>query len=115
MTQLETSVAMKILKELEQDGDKVGDPNQHVLATCASHGADGSAPVALDSTGKIGRQVGWLNKHVELTQPVSYNDVVEPLSSINVTDAMKILKDVQEQAASLSDPTSFVLDSAQKA
>lgn len=119
LSMLEISVAMKILKELETEGSQVPNPTAHVLSKAAAAGAVGtgdlsSIPVAPDPTGKIARQVGWLNKNAKLVEPISFSDVVQPLSMIDVTSAMKVLKDVEDQAASIANPTQYVITAAQK-
>lgn len=120
LSMLDIVLAMKILKELESDGSKVPDPTKHVLAACATNGAVATGdtpplPIAADPTGKIARQVGWLNKNAKLSEPISFNDVVEPLSLIDVTAAMKILKEVEEQGAAIADPTGYVVTGANNA
>eukprot|EP00930_Biecheleria_cincta_P083854 TRINITY_DN73363_c0_g1_i1.p1 TRINITY_DN73363_c0_g1~~TRINITY_DN73363_c0_g1_i1.p1 ORF type:complete len:632 (+),score=122.92 TRINITY_DN73363_c0_g1_i1:124-2019(+) len=132
LSALEPAVAMKILKDVEEKHETVKNPTGYVLK--AASNAAGPSVVAsdrrqaghllqstqrpignrrqVDPTGKIGRQVGWLNKHAQLQQPVSFTDVVEPLSSIEVHEAMKILKDLEERAESIKNPTAYVQKAA---
>lgn len=66
----------------------------------------------MDPTGKIGRTVSWLNKNIGLAEQISYSDVVQPLSRLDIAAAMKILKDVEQQAACISRPTAYILTAA---
>jgi len=69
----------------------------------------------LDPTGKIAKQVGWQNKQIEdRTKKISYSDVVGPLSVIDIVSAMKILKDLGENIATVRDPTSYVIAAANR-
>mmetsp|Transcript_23209 Transcript_23209/g.65584 ORF Transcript_23209/g.65584 Transcript_23209/m.65584 type:complete len:503 (-) Transcript_23209:111-1619(-) len=127
---IDVTMAMAILKELEQKGGEIHNPTQWICSAAAnavqrgglsgvmmSEGSSSLPTVSasLDSTGKISRQVGWLNKHVDLAAPISFSDVVQQLSALDITVAMQILKDVEAQAANLRDPTGFVITAAEKA
>lgn len=138
LSTLEPAIAMKILKDVEEKSDTIKNPTGYVLK--AASNAAGHSGVSsdrrqaghvlqstqrpggtpgfaidrrqVDPTGKIGRQVGWLNKHAELQQPVSFTDVVEPLSAMDVSEAMKILKDLGERAETIKNPTAYVQKAA---
>lgn len=70
----------------------------------------------VDSTGKISKQVGWLNQQVVQAREkkISFSDVVGPLSMIDVTAAMKILKDVGDNIATVNNPTSYIVAAASR-
>merc|ERR1712039_1089742 len=70
---------------------------------------------ALDPTGKIRRQITWLNTNVQLAEPINCESVVAGLSALDVTSAMKILKDVEEGAAGIKNPTGYVAAAAARA
>lgn len=117
LSALRDDAAMKILDDLERNAAKVNNPTKYVLAAAARAGGGHDWPGhaaaeqanAVDPTGKIGRQVGWLNREVDLQQKISYSDVVERLSELDVSSAMKILKDVEEAGPKLRNPTAYVL------
>lgn len=146
LLQVESTQAMKILKDVERAASTITDPTAYVLkAINNAGGADVgralnrsvvpprggqfslnkppamqpvvpalNSSVGLDPTKKIGRQVGWLNQHVELKEKISFSDVIEPLSRIDVTAAMKILKDVEECASRIERPTSYIAAAASR-
>lgn len=67
----------------------------------------------MDPTGKIGKTIGFMNKQVtEREKKISYQEVVGPLSMIDVTSAMRILKDLADNIATVRDPTSYVVAAA---
>lgn len=68
----------------------------------------------LDPTGKIARQVGWLNAHVPLKEKLSFADLVHPLSQLDISSAMKIFKEVEDNADNVEKPTSYVVAAASR-
>mmetsp|Transcript_80986 Transcript_80986/g.203831 ORF Transcript_80986/g.203831 Transcript_80986/m.203831 type:complete len:584 (+) Transcript_80986:116-1867(+) len=125
---LDVTSAMAILKDVEEKAQFIPDPTGYVLTACSQQGvpmdATAAAPPAsgmvqvqmlVDPTGKIGRQVGWLNKNVVMREAISFSDVVEPLSMIDVTRAMAILKEVETNAATIDRPTVYITDAASRA
>lgn len=113
LSSLDITFAMQILKEVENEGSQMDDPTDFVLAECDANGA--GPVVDLDPTGKISRQVGWLNKNANLAENLIFDEVVEPLSRIDVVTAMKILKEVEEHGASMQSPTDHVIEAAEEA
>lgn len=124
LSMLDVPTAMAILKDVEVNAATVGNPTGYVSAAAAqalavngvspaamAHGG-AATPATLDPTGKIARQVAWLNKNAGLAEPLSFNDVVQPLSIIDIKDAMSILKDLEEQAVNVRNPTGYVLQAA---
>merc|ERR1712228_338610 len=72
-------------------------------------------PAPVDPTGKIGKTIGWINKNAGLQQPLSYKDTVEGLSACKTSDAMKILKDLEEKGTDIKNPTAYVTKAAGRA
>lgn len=137
LVQVGQAQAMKILKDVEQSAPQIENPTSYVLMAASNAGAEpvaaiaapafhpvsavvrAPAPVArlaapTDPTGKIARQVGWLNQHAGLKEKISFSDVVGPLSEIDVTSAMKILKDLEEGAPRIERPTAYVAAAASR-
>mmetsp|Transcript_21219 Transcript_21219/g.49844 ORF Transcript_21219/g.49844 Transcript_21219/m.49844 type:complete len:412 (+) Transcript_21219:51-1286(+) len=143
LLQVGQAQAMKILKDVEQSAAGIENPTAYVLEAAGSAGAADAAlgatafvappfrpvsttkqPVvvealakpatALDPTGKIARQVGWLNQRAGLKEKISFTDVVEPLSKIDVTAAMKILKDVEEASSRIEHPSAYIWAAASR-
>merc|ERR1740123_1235062 len=110
---LDVTSAMAILKEVEVNSASIFAPTQYVIeAAAARAGGAGKPQGLLDPTGKISRQVGWLNKHVPWASEIVFNDIAEPLSSLNITAAMSILKNLEtaaKEAQVLGDPNQFIL------
>lgn len=66
----------------------------------------------VDDSKKLSRQIGWLNKNAGLMENLSFSDVNGPLSMLPVTEAMKILKDLENNALTIKNPTSYVMKAA---
>lgn len=133
LSAIDISEAMSILKDLEQAGTKVSNPTGFISAAAnrrlsgstnkagrkRSYDALQERPAACsngleDDAKKISVQVGWLNKHAGLKEPVSYCDVVESLSAIDISSAMQILKDLEVKAERVSNPTAYVIAAARR-
>lgn len=117
---IDVTTAMTLLKELEQKAAQVRNPSEWIRTAAAKAaaetGASGAGLVgAMDPTGKISRQVAWLNKNVSLAVPLSYAEIIHPLSQLDIVSAMAVLKKFEEQAANVSDPTAWIYDAAEKA
>jgi len=119
------SEAMKILKDLETNASTVKNPTSWIIAAAGRHGGAAgyagyagyagvaAAPGQMDATGKIGKTVGYMNKQItEKEKKISYQDVVGPLSLLDVTSAMRILKDLSDNIATVRDPTAYVVAAA---
>lgn len=62
----------------------------------------------------ISKQIGWLNKAGNLAFPISYNDVAGPLSMIPEDKALALLKELEENAATVKEPSSWLASAAQR-
>lgn len=132
LSQIDVSDALKILNDLGQKAGSVRDPTGYVLKAASNAGAR-VEPVSGKSVGKgasftkslprievkkpavdekLSKHIGWLNANAALVEPVSFNDVIGPLSGLHVTDAMKILKDLETSAATVKNPTGYVIKAA---
>lgn len=69
----------------------------------------GNPMMPLDPTGKIRRTVEWINANKDLAEPLHVDQLVERLSEVDLAPALRILKDVEENHASIKNPTNFVL------
>eukprot|EP00746_Dinoflagellata_sp_MGD_P144910 gnl/MRDRNA2_/MRDRNA2_77611_c0_seq1.p1 gnl/MRDRNA2_/MRDRNA2_77611_c0~~gnl/MRDRNA2_/MRDRNA2_77611_c0_seq1.p1 ORF type:complete len:295 (-),score=78.15 gnl/MRDRNA2_/MRDRNA2_77611_c0_seq1:200-1084(-) len=58
---------------------------------------------------KLQTQIGWLNANAGLVQNLSFDDVIMPLCSVDVYQALKILKDLEKSATSIKNPTNYVI------
>lgn len=129
LSKIDVTIAMAILKEVEQGGGAIPDPTGHVLMSAEraaqEHGTvplqpvgspmAGGLVVPLDPTGKIARQVKWLNANIPLQDQLRFNEVVQPLSMLDIKDAMGILKDLEENCAGVKNPTGYVAAAADRA
>eukprot|EP00746_Dinoflagellata_sp_MGD_P149367 gnl/MRDRNA2_/MRDRNA2_81405_c0_seq1.p1 gnl/MRDRNA2_/MRDRNA2_81405_c0~~gnl/MRDRNA2_/MRDRNA2_81405_c0_seq1.p1 ORF type:complete len:535 (+),score=109.53 gnl/MRDRNA2_/MRDRNA2_81405_c0_seq1:108-1712(+) len=123
LSQLDESAALKILHDLESRAGSIRDPTKYVLKAISNAGTGGGAQYRSSPSGSWGadswgyvddgktvsKQVGWLNHNVSLAEPLSFNDVIGPLSTVGTMDAMKILKDLETNAASIKNPTGYVM------
>jgi hypothetical protein len=62
----------------------------------------------------LSKRIGWLNNNANLNQPLRYDEAGALLENIDTKDAMDILKDLEEKAADIRDPTGWVKVAAQK-
>ena len=58
---------------------------------------------------KLSKRIGYLNKCGTLQKPIGWNQVISRLMNLDLGQAMNILGTVEEKAASLQDPTAFIL------
>lgn len=56
----------------------------------------------------VSKKVGWLNKSGKLTQPIMFKTVSGPFSAIPESAAMGLLKELEEKAAEIKDPTAWL-------
>jgi hypothetical protein len=68
----------------------------------------------MDANRKLSKHIGWMNYHAGLQQPISCNDVLQPLLRVGYTEAMQLLKDVTEKAAIIKNPTSYIMSAASR-
>jgi len=132
LSAIDPSEAMTILKDLEENAETVKNPTNYTLQAAyrvAGYSASGAgskgqkrprewtaeAPSSYadyDPAKKISRQIGWLNKNVSLQEKISYTDVIDALSAIDPSEAMTILKDLEENAETVKNPTNYTLKAA---
>jgi len=58
------------------------------------------------------KRVAFLNRSGILTKPLRYSEVKGSLEALSTEDALKLLNDLEEQAASTPDPVAFIKDGA---
>merc|ERR1719410_2161095 len=63
---------------------------------------------------KIRKRVGWLNRNVQLAAELKYDRIAPLLLGLDSPIAMEILKSVEENAATVRDPTGYVVSAAQR-
>merc|ERR1712070_1062211 len=78
-------------------------------------GAMGGGPMMMGGDSKkISRTIGWMNKNQkdELVEPISFSDVIGPLSMIGDQEACKLLKELSEKASEIKNPTKWLAAAA---
>jgi len=112
--------ATNILRNLEENAQSVRDPDawvsnavKRLQAQPASMAIPGGATDPTD--GKLRKRIGWLNSHAGLQGDLRYDKVSPLLAQLPSTQAMEILKTLEESAASVPDPTSWVMTAVQQA
>lgn len=126
--------ALEILNDLEENAGSVRDPNGYVIA--AARRATGSAPArappapvptsrpvfpptaSLPSSAtedRLFRRVEWLNRNVCPQNPLDFERISPHLLQLPTAEAMALLKDYEEQAGSINDPTGFIAARARRA
>eukprot|EP00929_Paragymnodinium_shiwhaense_P080831 TRINITY_DN42185_c0_g3_i1.p1 TRINITY_DN42185_c0_g3~~TRINITY_DN42185_c0_g3_i1.p1 ORF type:complete len:426 (-),score=94.37 TRINITY_DN42185_c0_g3_i1:141-1418(-) len=125
---LDTSTAMKLLKDLENSASTVENPTAYVAAAARRAGggyrqggetrwANHDQPAQYMSEAQrrqISKQIGWLNQNMECENTISYSDVIDVLSAVGLNAAMKILKDLEQSAASVQKPTNYIIVAARR-
>lgn len=123
--QIGITEAMKILKCLENSASTVKKPTSYILSAASRVKStqeklqmstpDITPEVTEEANKKIARNIGWLNAKAGLAQPIAYNDVKKFLEAIELTAALKILKDLEVAAQTVENPTSYIIVAANKA
>lgn len=117
--------AMRLLGELEDKDKTVRDPTAYLRAAAlrilegGSGSGDGGGPKArgndmpLDEDvlmQKIEKRVQWLNGNANLRQDLSMDEVANALVGAGRSQAMQVLKDLEENADEVLDPNTYVLE-----
>lgn len=124
---ISSTEAMLILKQLEESASTVRDPNAWVImasrryansanqaqATVRMPAACFGTPDA-EADQKLRKRIGWLNTNGGLIQQLVYDRVKQTLLSFLPHKAMEILKELEENAATVEDPNAFVESVAQR-
>jgi len=123
LEKLTDEASLNILKELEDNASTVPDPVEFVKAAVenelSSQPAAASAaatrkrkaPAVANESGADGivaKRVRLLNTSGQLSQPITFSRVNTALNSLNVGQAMTILKSLEDVAAGVSDPTAYI-------
>jgi len=103
--------AMQLLQEVESKGPSVKDPTGFIRfklkAKLASLGTTLETPA--DDDTKILKRVEWLNDYGGLLQDLDYERVGPSLNKLGLEHAMSVLKELEDNRASVQDPTAFIL------
>ena len=59
---------------------------------------------------EIARRIEWLNRNGKLLKEVDIDEVAMALASIGVHQSMRVLRRLEEGAASIADPNEFIKD-----
>jgi hypothetical protein len=111
---LDPAKALDILKHLETKAASINDPTGYVSASAkraAEGGLSTAAPIVADE--KIRKRLNWLNQNGQLLALLDYDAVAPELSKLDVRVAMEILKKLEESAAFVLDPNSWVCQTAE--
>jgi len=100
--------AMKVLAGLETKGSELDSPTAWVLGFVAKLGGGDYFQNPIQEE-KVGKTVSWYNKHGELPGKLYYREVAGPLSRLSQTDAMKVLKELDDKKAEVKDPTRWTV------
>eukprot|EP00927_Polykrikos_kofoidii_P059173 TRINITY_DN5423_c0_g1_i1.p1 TRINITY_DN5423_c0_g1~~TRINITY_DN5423_c0_g1_i1.p1 ORF type:complete len:1037 (-),score=241.77 TRINITY_DN5423_c0_g1_i1:190-3249(-) len=102
--------AMVVLRELEVNAATVENPTDWIKKAIDNAGYDQvAAPTAGgNDESAISQRVGWLNEHGGLATQIDFSDVGDDLGRIKEKDAMQILQEVEDKAATVKDPTGYI-------
>jgi len=131
LTQVGDQEAMKILGQLEDKDRAVRDPTAYLKAAALKIlGGSDEAPVGRKAKGrdrgggepvdesvliqKVEKRVQWLNANANLREELLFDDVGMALVNAGQRQAMQILKELEDKAGEVMDPTTFVLEELEK-
>lgn len=122
--------AMTILKELEDKGNSVPDPDAFILFAIASsrkraaHKKPVAAPPAKRAATAAGGGgadlqtlfgvVGVLNKSGRAKKQIKFADIAPALDSLGSDRALRILQEMQQKGLGLDDPVQYIKAAAQR-
>lgn len=120
---LGAAVAMEILKSLEENAASIRDPTAYVVSAAQKRlGGPVPVPGLMSSAMKLNeddtrlrKRIGWLNRNVTFAQELRYDQASQALLGLNTVKQMEILKVLEENAASIPDPTAYVVAAAAEA
>lgn len=123
--------SLEVLNNLEEHASTVRDPTAYVLAGIKKITHDGGAarpstsqalPAPSKGGGrgkggedKLRRQIEWLNDRVCTTGILQLDKVLPVLMSLSTQQAFDVLKNFEENANSVRDPTAYAIGTARKA
>merc|ERR1712032_559383 len=64
---------------------------------------------------KVKKTIGWYNKHGMLNQPIIYKTVASDIENGSPSNALKILKELDNKAATIANPTFWLKKAVEKA
>eukprot|EP00913_Durusdinium_trenchii_P014226 g13350.t2 len=118
---------MKIFKTLEENASEIRNPNGWAVSAARRLAEEGVAPEPKSSKPNQDRDfrnepldkqlrahIVWLNKEVPLNAPLEYEQVAQPLLSLDTREAGEILRRLEESAKEVRDPNGYVVKAAQR-
>lgn len=126
--------SLDVLNTLEEHASTVRDPNAYVLAGIRKVAGEGRGQPAMQALPappmpppppqgkghargeeKVVRRLEWLNKNVCPGKPIDINRAAPVLLECQTSKAMEVLKNFEENAETVRDPTGYVIGTARKA
>jgi len=107
--------ALGLLQEVLGRGRSVKNPTAFIRfklkARLAVLGVSLDTP--MDEHSKILKRVEWLNDYGGMLEDINYSKVAAALEKVGAESAMNILKELEDHAAGIPNPTAFILRSSQ--
>mmetsp|Transcript_48809 Transcript_48809/g.125775 ORF Transcript_48809/g.125775 Transcript_48809/m.125775 type:complete len:628 (-) Transcript_48809:66-1949(-) len=100
--------SMAILKQLEENSADIRDPTGWVLVSARR------ALGTLKNVDKLPRRVDWLNNNLELQAPLELERIGPHLEEVGETQAMEILRTLEQHHAEVRDPNAYVIGAARR-
>jgi len=63
---------------------------------------------------QIEKRVGWLNENIDLAQELVFDEVADSLIAVGHREAMAVLKNLEENAPQVRNPTAYVANAAHR-
>lgn len=114
--------ALKVLQDLEEQAGDVADPVEFIRDRAAAAAPEegrgdrkrGAGAVGAGG-GVVARRVRLLNSSDLLSRPIAYDHVKDALDSVGVSQAMTILKGLEDSAHGVLDPTRYIMAAVKSA
>jgi hypothetical protein len=111
MSSVPESLAIELIKQLAEKAAEVKDPTNWLIAAAKKAASTGRRP----SGSVVSKIVGELNQKGVLSSPVMWSTVCGPLLLIPEEEAGGLVKQLEQNAADVRDPTNWLLRAGDKA
>lgn len=114
---MDAKVVMDLLKNLEENAAEVKDPNAYIIAAARRGGGSAAKTGVVNKSPeeKLRTRIAWMNANVALASPLVYEQLAPVMLTLDKTKAMELLKMLEENAASVADPTAYLSQATQAA
>mmetsp|Transcript_94483 Transcript_94483/g.177864 ORF Transcript_94483/g.177864 Transcript_94483/m.177864 type:complete len:267 (+) Transcript_94483:110-910(+) len=122
LSMIDEAHALNLLEELTFKAPTIKDPTKWLISA-AKRASEGDAKPFFKGgksggkgTGsKVGKTIGWMNRHGELQQPIRFDEVGPLLMVLGDGLAGKLLKELDDAKETIKNPTAWLASAARRA